>query len=416
MKNDVEVGMRPDDADALTISAAVLARFAPDREELLAALFRILQAHTPFSYLRQASAERIADCIRQFFQLMEGRRQEVAVTLLPTDEEGKFLLVSNCPDASFLLDSLQNYLIGKNLRHQVVSHPLLAVRRQGRKIIAIGQINDLGGEGRRESLIVLVVEGIAGEERDEITRGAAAILGAAVGVQRDSHALGQRLKELAQKEEMSPRQDFWQWLRKGNFLPFSYRTLAVRKDGSGALAVCEEQGSALGLVAADGETCAAGERSLTTFPSAFQARIDRSSALLVDETGQTSPLHRAEPLVYLGFRESMPGGWREHAFLGLFSRQSIDEPACNVPALRLRIENALAALGIPRDCHDYRKTIEIFNTFPKVELFFLAAGELVEIVPFFYPPASAWRGQGGAESQSGGTRSDPADRYAEGFS
>ncbi len=381
MKVDTEGrSSRSDEAILLEKAGAVLALFDPEKDPQIRSLTRILHAHTPLSYLRQASAEQIVDWIRDIFRLVEERQQDVAIVLLPTEEQGRFLLVSNAPDAPFLLDSLQNFLFQENFRHQVISHPILTVRRGGGRIIAL---DDTTGAGERESLIILEVEGVAAEERDAVVRGATKILEKTVQVQRDSHALGQRLQELEHPAERVACGDFWQWLRQGNFLPFAYRCLGLRKEEGGAFQIREIDGTALGLPFESEEFSGKRELPLKVFPPALQARIARSGPLVVEETDRRSPLHRSDPLVYLALRETVAEGWREHAFLGLFSRQGLDEPASNVPTLRRRIEDALAALGIPRDCHDYRKTIEIFDTFPKVELFFLTADELQEIVRSF---------------------------------
>ena len=123
---------------------------------------------------------------------------------------------------------------------------------------------------------------------------------------------------------------------------------------------------------------------LDDFPEPFRRRILREEAVVVEELERRSPVHRAERLVYFGIREpEEEGSWQEHIFLGLFSHRSLDELNFNIPALRRKIEGALDASDIPHGCHDYRKTVEIFNTFPKVELFFMDPAELVETVRSF---------------------------------
>ncbi|MFA5514892.1 MAG: NAD-glutamate dehydrogenase domain-containing protein [Desulfuromonadales bacterium] len=361
-------------------AAQVLAQLEVEQDPRARALAKILQAHTPLSFLRAATVPQAAAWVREILRFIESPRQQVAVGHLPLAAPGRSLLAANAPDAPFLLDSLQNFLLRKNIRHQVISHPILTVERRGGKVV---EISEKEGRGPRESLILLELEGIAAGDGEEIVRGGEKILQKVLQVHRDSRALGKLLKELESREEMASSRDFWQWLQKGNFLPFSYRALAVRNEDRQGPTIQEEEGSHLGLPPDPQELTCSRERPLADFPPAFQARIARPGPLVVEEVDRQSPLHRAESLVYLGFREKQPQGWREHAFLGQFSQKSTGELTCNVAPLRRRIEAALAALNIPPGCHDYRKTVEIFNTFPKVELFFMTPGELVEVVRSF---------------------------------
>ncbi len=373
-------GSRPGEDVLVEKTAEVLDLLDPEREPRARTLALILQAHTPLGYLRQPAAAKIAEWIREFLRFIEDRREAAAARLIPLSGRGRALLLTNCPDAPFLLDSLQNFLTRSNLRNQVVSHPLLSIRRRGGEVVALGGVEE---DGPRESFVILELEGLAADAGEELIRGVEEVLQAVLQVRRDSRTLGQKLKELEQNADLEPYRDFWQWLQKGNFLPFSYRCLELRLKGQRQLAIREAAGTALGIPGDPLELVCCEEHSLAEFAPDFQARITRPGRLVVEEIGRLSPVHRAEPLVYLGFRERAGEGEREHAFLGLFSQQSLNEPAFNVPPLRRRIEAALAALCIPRDCHDYRKTVEIFNSFPKVELFFMSPEELVETVRSF---------------------------------
>jgi len=97
-----------------------------------------------------------------------------------------------------------------------------------------------------------------------------------------------------------------------------------------------------------------------------------------------SPLHRREPLIYLGFRETVSKGhWREHAFIGMFSQASINTQIVHVPAIKEKVMRSLVRQHIKENSYDYRKVIEILNMFPKVELFFLEEKDLDSLVHSF---------------------------------
>ncbi|MBE0597380.1 MAG: hypothetical protein IH614_08930, partial [Desulfuromonadales bacterium] len=112
-------------------TARVLAYLDPVTEARVHTLVHVLRAHTPFSYVRHLSPRQLAAWARVFLQFIEERRQPFAVRLLPLRAEGHALLLTNCPDAPFLLDSVQLWLTRQGVRHQVISHPLLSVRRRG---------------------------------------------------------------------------------------------------------------------------------------------------------------------------------------------------------------------------------------------------------------------------------------------
>ncbi len=342
-------------------------------------LAKILRDHTPLNALEAPAAPEIADWIERFLEFIETRQDSIAVRIAPVGDAGNFLL-TNTPDAPYLLDSLQNLLARRHIRYRVLAHPILSVRRKQGAVVRLGGV---GSDGARESFIILEIQKISPEEGASLEQAVRRVLHAAMQVHRDRDALRQRLRALEESEELFPFRDFLQWLQKGNFLLFSYRALRLRVQGEKGR-IQEIEGSPLGLPPDPQELTCCRERPLGDFDKVFRERILRERPIVVETIARRSPVHRDESLVYLGIRTRQGGGEEiEHAFLGLFTQKTVDEPAANVPALRRRIEKALDALDIPESAHDYRKTVEIFNAFPKVELFFMEGRELAEIVRSF---------------------------------
>ncbi|HEY7745912.1 MAG TPA: NAD-glutamate dehydrogenase domain-containing protein, partial [Desulfuromonadales bacterium] len=343
---------------------------------LYKALAALLAAHAPYSRLVSPSPAQLAEWLRALLDLLETRRGSSAVRLLPFGPKGRALLLTNTPDAPFLFDSLQSLLASLGLHFQVVAHPILSVRRQRGEIVRLGRLEE---EGSRESLIVIELEKIP-DEPAALEQRVAGTLAAVLQVHRDQPALDRRLKEREHAAPEGTSREFFHWLRSGNFLPFAYRCLELEQ-AADQVTACEVEGSRLGLELLPGEPDLHGRCTIGALEPAWRERLLRQNDVVVEAIDCASPVLRAESLVYLGFREPAgEGAWLEHGFLGLFSEQSSNELTSGVPSLRRRIEAALDALAIPKGCHDYRKTVEIFNAFPKVELFFMEPAVLRETI------------------------------------
>ncbi|WP_305045672.1 NAD-glutamate dehydrogenase [Geoalkalibacter sp.] len=357
-----------------------LASLAPDGQgEALRQLALELEIHTARSYFQHLPAERLAGWITQIFTFIDARREDVALALVPGVRAGRWYLLTNTPDAPFLVDSLQTLLNRNRLRFQVISHPILTIRRRQGRIVELS-----AGSGRapRESLILVELQGLQEKARRRLEDEIREVFAAVLQVERDRRKLSaclRRLEKLAPTEE---DREFWSWLQNDNFLPFGYRGwLVAQPGGAGQVTLGEEP---LGIFPGLPDMQKGETLPLARFGSEVHRRILRDSLVVVDTTENLSPVHRGEHLYYLGWREPLPdGSCREHAFCGLFSQKFLEEPTFSVPSLRRKIERALQALGIPRGCHDYNKTIDIFNTFPKVELFFMSPEALQAAVRSF---------------------------------
>src|SRR5690606_11464006 len=116
------------------------AKVEDTKYQCLAALAESLRATTPLSYMAAASEDQIASWLEIFLGLLEAPRQQLVVALEPLEVEGHALLVTNSPDAPFLLDSVQSYLLSHHIDFRLIAHPILTVHRQQDHLVAIDSI------------------------------------------------------------------------------------------------------------------------------------------------------------------------------------------------------------------------------------------------------------------------------------
>ena len=191
----------------------------------------------------------------------------------------------------------------------------------------------------------------------------------------------QKLRDLVQIAENREQQDFAEWLLKGNFICFGYAAIET----SGAMGKSGQTRVVDAPVGWLPESLLAKSRGkMVRTTDRTKDLLARKNPLVVEILEEKSPLYKQDNLVYLGFRESCKSEKRiEHLFIGLFSQNSVNELAMNVPPLRDKLLTALTRQHVATDSYDYRKVVEIFNTFPKVEMFFLADVELDRLVRSF---------------------------------
>jgi len=365
---------QPDSDRVAAVADLIMQRHAPPRAERLLALHQLAVVRAPYTPLFEDDAERIAEVLTAALEVMERRRDLWRVELLPLAGGRGHLLVSNCPDAPFLFASIQNYLRGAEIHFQVLAHPILGVVREEWELIELVPLEDAVS---RESLILIEVDFIPEGLEVQIPRELAEIVRQAQQSATDQQAMLAQLRRLAQLPQLEAAQPLLEWLESENFNLFGYRPLECTPQGEvsslrGALGTCPEDGSP------------PRPGKLERLQRPLRSWLRRESPLLVEQSPWSSRLNRLEPLIYLGLRESYPGGgWREHGFYGLFTPQSVDQPAVDVPYLRLKIEAALETMAIQPGSYDWRLSLEILNTFPKVELYLMSAEELCRVVHSF---------------------------------
>ena len=169
--------------------------------------------------------------------------------------------------------------------------------------------------------------------------------------------------------EISEAADLLRWLKDLNFVFLGYREYSiVDEEGKEALAVVS--GSGLGILSDTDASKYSSPVPIVDLPDKLQERYAEGFLLVVAKTNRLSTVHRPARMDYVGVRVIGPGGEvvGEARLIGLFtSRALMSEPA-TTPILRGKLEEILAEEDLFEDSHDYRAVVQMFNSFPKAEL------------------------------------------------
>jgi len=356
-------------------------KYPADKRPIVRTLADMLASQTPIYYLARPEASEQADWVSALFDFLNGRNEDVAVALLPLGGRDGSLLVTNCADAPYLVHTIQMCLNRRHIHFRVVTHPIFNVEREQEGVTAI---HSTSGPGKTESMIVIELDKSPAENMAGLEDEIAQVMRDVLGIRDDSAAIVERLKMLAECDQCSSFADFFKWFGEDNSALFAYRCLRISPEKDGDRLVVPEEGLSLGLYEKLFLNYKSKVRPISEFNPRFQQLLLRREQIGIEVLERVSPILRAEQLVYLGARQELEDGtWLEHGFIGLPSESALSDQTLSVPVLRQKIEAALNSLGVPKGSHDYRKIIEILNTYPKIELFFMDQAEIVETVRTF---------------------------------
>ncbi len=343
-------------------------------------LAEIFREEIPLNILAQLELPEIVNNLCLAADFLLERSDDVRVELIPQGQDGRYYLFANSADANHIFFSLQEYLHRRSIPFQVVCHPLLAASREAGKLVDL----DSGTSTQvRESFVWIQLEGLPDHLIDNLRSAVFTIISSAVVIYRDRAAMWQRFQDLGRIEGLAKYQDLFAWLQDDNFIPVISRSY-LYPAGGGAAEFREEQDRRLGLDHVFEQPFYHSAAASELMSDKVFSLLGHSKDVDLEKPDLYCPLHRFERLTYLGFRERLgDGSYREHCFFGFYTQKSVDEISSSVPALRKRITTALQELNIPHDSHNYRKTIQIINSFPKIELFLMGSDELRRMLRSF---------------------------------
>jgi glutamate dehydrogenase len=348
--------------------------------ELLQVIADSLLTYSHSQYLLKRSSEELLEWLWVFLDFLRYRDEEVKVsTFRPKASRSSFLLIST-PDVPYLVDSLKNILQQLPQRSTILSHPILTIQRDDGCLTVLTEKDN---NGKHESFMLVQLEGERDLDTTAIEDEIRKVLQVAQTVGRQRRQLREKLKGLLPLAEDQNQEHFIQWLLSDNFVCFGHAAIEVSgsKNGSREARFIE---TPVGWLPQSLFARKKGTQKSLQLTAEAKGLFARKSTLVVEVLEEKSPLYQKDNLVYFGFRECSKSQKKtEHLFVGLFSQHSVNELASNVTPLNDKLTLSMKRQHIQEESYDHRKVVEIFDTFPKVEMFFLTDEELDRLVRSF---------------------------------
>jgi glutamate dehydrogenase len=351
----------------------------------------------PIEFFQHRPVEALAPLTLAAYRHLERSqpdRVDVQVVNPTAEDEGWTAPVTvvrtNVSERPFIVDTIREYLHGRDLAVERFLHPVLHVDRdEGGGIRALGPVT--AGEPR-ESIVHCEVPRVGSPDvLEEIRRDLVAALEDAVAATTDFGAMVNALNETVayleeavrrfpdRRAEIMEVQEFLRWLRQGSFIFLGYRGYDLQDRPEG-LTLGVEPGSGLGLLRDERQSGFARPVPLKELWPELRERVSGGPLLIISKTNAESTVHRRVRMDYIGVKKLDAEGnvVGERRFLGLFTSNAYAQDAEYIPLLREKLRTIQERSGALEGSHDYKETITIFNSMPKEELFLASAEEIGE--------------------------------------
>ena len=170
---------------------------------------------------------------------------------------------------------------------------------------------------------------------------------------------------------------FLEWLLDDNFILLGYREYDIADTGDGP-AIAVKEGSGLGILEDADASRFAEPVPLASLEPDLRDRYEHGRQLVIAKTNRRSTVHRDARMDYIGLRrvhaDGTPKG--EARLVGLFTSKAYMAVTATIPILRRKLANVLSAEDLIEGSHDYKVISQIFESFPKDELFSISQDDL----------------------------------------
>jgi glutamate dehydrogenase len=291
---------------------------------------------------------------------------------------------THTPDTPFITESLKNYLQKAGLRIFSMIHPIFTVRRQWERVVWVGDIHD---EGSKECYCHFQIEPVESKERlRRIEHEIFAVLKSVSlavtdfqDMERVVQELGQRLRpQPGAEEELGSVRAFLDWLCDDNYVFMG--TVSYKATSDGRLDRVHE--TATGVFTDETLLPVVFPGVMEHVESHIVPAPDDHRLLDLDFCTNASAIYHLEPIEDLLVREWGPEGALAGAtlILGRFARGAFAQRADRIPLLREKHDWMLRQSQAIPNSHEWRETRAAFNSFPKTELFYADARDLMQII------------------------------------
>ena len=342
------------------------------------------------------SAEELEAELTDAFRFLAARGNDTSATRVfaPSDEEGHdydapgTVIEIVTDDSPFLIDSILGLLTGRGYSIARHFHPVIGTVRD-----ADGSLVDVvksRGADRHESFQHYELEETLDPDASrELGEAIATILGSVRSVVADFKPMQEAVETMIgyarddadffPEGTVEETVAFLEWLLDDNFVFLGYREYEI-VDWEGQRALTITPGSGLGLLSNEAMSRYSDPVPLQDLPDDVRDRYEHSDQLVVSKTNSRSIVHRDSRMDYIGSRRVDPKGITEGEarFIGLFTSKAYMEPAASIPILRDKLDAIIRDEDLIEGSHDYKVIVQLFESFPKDELFSISKADLQE--------------------------------------
>ena len=369
----------------------------PDRHDALLVFSRMMLRRLGEEDLTSRGVQQLLGIVRSAFAFVDGRGNHPAAVrvFVPTiDHDGYVVpgtvIETNTDDSPFLVDSVTEELAARNLGVRLIVHPMIGtVRAEDGHLERVMAGRDAA---HRESLMHFELDRRLNEQdRGDLERRIRAILHDVRLVVRDFEPMQERVHHMGEiarqatavytPPEIGETVDFVEWLLQLNFVLLGYREYRMA-DGPEGRTIQAVPGSGLGILADVSSSAFSDATPLNSLDPDVRRRIEEGELLVITKTKAYSTVHRRARMDYVGVRIVSPEGQvvGEARLIGLFTSKAYMERAAETPLLHHKLEQIIAAEDLIPGSHDYKQVIELFESFPRDELFQAPTEELRALV------------------------------------
>ncbi|MDP3653205.1 MAG: NAD-glutamate dehydrogenase [Rhodoferax sp.] len=287
-------------------------------------------------------------------------------------------------DMPFLVDSVTMAVNRSGRTAHWIVHPLLGVERdaQGR-LVKTCSATPKGEQGTpMESLILVECDRIVSEaDRAALAEDLARVLGDVRAVVQDWPAMLERLQTVGAESTRSTLSSVYQhegiaflrWLEDKHFTFLGARDYALERDGEVVRLVALPE-SGLGVLRGEVHT------PVSLLPADAVALLDSDQLVLVTKAMTRATVHRPAWLDYVAVKRFDAQGQvvGEARFLGLYTSTAYSALVSDIPQVRLRAAEVMAAAGVVPESHAAKSLQAILDAYPRDELFQIDAPTLTE--------------------------------------
>ncbi|MBI60523.1 hypothetical protein CL657_04835 [bacterium] len=327
----------------------------------------------------------LLDQFNQFIQIAESSNKQQLTISHINKKQIKISII--CPDALYLIFTLENVFKQFNISITKLYHPLLSVYiNKKNKVVLIDYPNQ---DSQRFSVCYIECSldskslSIDCLEQELLKR-----IYAVSSITRDNDAI-QKCLTTVQSEVAkipTPKIDFhteWvevlDWLASDNFSFFGYAEFNIH-DSTKRQVITVNKSKQLGLLSDDYLSFASSDL-LEVTKKQVKLRANYRSPYLIDSLRFKSPVKRFENLMRVSLK--IPTGkqkWIVYNFIGLLKRSSLLAKNTQTPIIKLKIQKIMENKRFWKGSHQYNQTIRLLNDVPKIELFKTPTENLQQVI------------------------------------